>query len=141
MSDKSTDILKKINRRDGITVPDGYFEQLNRRIMAQLPELPAEEEPRRSSLWLKIRPYAYMAAMFGGIYCMMQLFDIIRHPKTDLNIESFPALTATLSNGSSQEIIYQIDDYDIIEEMINAGVTPDDLYFNDDSIVDSQDNI
>lgn len=141
MSEKSTDILKEINRRDGMTVPEGYFEQLNRRIMAQLPELPADEEPRRSSLWLKIRPYAYMAAMFGGIYCMMQLFDIIQHPKTDLNIESFPALTATLSDENSREIVFDIDDYDIIEDLINSGVTPDELLFSDDSIVDCSDNI
>ena len=141
MSDKPTDILNKINRRDGMTVPEGYFEQLNRRIMAQLPELPAAEDSRRSGLWLKLRPYVYMAAMFGGIYCMMQLFDIIRHPKTDLNIESFPVLTATLSDKNNSEMIYQIDDYDIIEDLINAGVTADELYFNDDSIVDCSDNI
>lgn len=77
-----------------------------------------------------------MAAMFAGIFCMMELFSMIKNPSADLNIENFPALTATLQNENSEfEMIYEIDEYDILDDMYNEGYTPDEIYVNDDSVI------
>lgn len=77
-----------------------------------------------------------MAAMFAGIFCMMELFSMIKNPSADLNIENFPALTATLQNENSDfEMIYEIDEYDILDDMYNEGYTPDEIYVNDDSVI------
>lgn len=61
-------IRKAIGTENPFRVPDGYFENLTSEIMNRLPEkeeLLAEkrEEP---TMWQKIRPWLYMAAMFIG---------------------------------------------------------------------------
>lgn len=134
---KSNDILKEIGRRDGMTVPENYFADFTDRMIAALPELQHDNaSSEKRTLWLKIRPYAYMAAMFAGIFCMMELFSMIKNPSADLNIENFPALTATLQNENSEfEMIYEIDEYDILDDMYNEGYTPDEIYVNDDSVI------
>ena len=49
-------------------VPEGYFDQLEERIMARLPEesrpSESEQEPARPSLWVRVRPIVYLAAVF-----------------------------------------------------------------------------
>ena len=47
------------------TTPEGYFEELEERLLAQLPdEAPAESVESRPSLWVRLRPILYLAAMF-----------------------------------------------------------------------------
>ena len=45
-------------------VPEGYFDDLEARIMAHLPEEASAEEPAvpSVSLWTRLRPIAYLAA-------------------------------------------------------------------------------
>lgn len=131
MSDQN-EILDKIGRRDGMTVPEGYFESFATRMQAMLPDLPEAEHTPRKTFWLKVRPYVYLAAMFAGIYCMMEMFSIMRGNQNGLNIESYPTLTATLGNDTMEpEIIYDVDDYEIIEDMLNEGYSADDLFVTD----------
>ena len=71
----------KFPKSDGMTVPPGYFADLRRQMMEKLPEsqpqTPVLEMPRRSSTWEKVRAYVYMAAMFAGVWCMMQMFHLM----------------------------------------------------------------
>ena len=47
------------------TTPEGYFEGLEERLLAQLPdEAPAEAVTPRPTLWVRLRPILYLAAMF-----------------------------------------------------------------------------
>ena len=68
-SDKEN-ILKKVDHRDGMTVPDGFFDDFCRRMEGQLPYNEAAESTRileaPRTLWQRVRPFAYMAAMFAG---------------------------------------------------------------------------
>lgn len=65
MSQNNLDSLKGQNP---FKVPEGYFEGLTERIMAQLPEQePIEKEPETVSLWERVRPILYLAAMFVGL--------------------------------------------------------------------------
>ncbi len=132
---QQNNILEEVGRRDGMTVPEGYFAEFTERMMAALPERQTEETaPRPKTVWLKIRPYAYMAAMFAGIYCMMQLFSMLRNPSADLNIDNFPALTANLGNDN-YDMVIEMDDYDILDDMYNQGYSATDFYFSEDSII------
>lgn len=60
-------ILRKAGTENSFRVPDGYFENLTSEIMNRLPE---KEKPtfekRESTMWEKIKPWTYMAAMFVG---------------------------------------------------------------------------
>lgn len=68
MSKVEDKILKMAGRETPFRVPDGYFENLTERIMDGLPEV--EEKPAmkpvRISMWDRVKPWVYMAAMFVG---------------------------------------------------------------------------
>lgn len=126
------DILKKINRSDGFTVPEGYFEDFAKRMTASLPEQPWENEkevrmvPR--SWWQKVRPYVYLAAMFLGIWCMMQTFDLMRPHAGEYSPENNPVIAAAMNNDVFMEEYFDaassIDDYDFYDELYSDGYTP-----------------
>ena len=67
----------------GMTVPEGYFADFAERMSSQLPERPEAECVQAppavadKSLWQKVRPYVYMAAMFAGIWLMLQMFAML----------------------------------------------------------------
>ena len=58
-------------------VPEGYFDDLEARIMAHLPEEAPAEEPAvpSVSLWTRLRPIAYLAAMFVSMNLIFRAFS------------------------------------------------------------------
>lgn len=58
-------------------VPEGYFDDLEARIMAHLPEETSAEEPAAPSvsLWTRLRPIAYLAAMFVTMNLIFRAFS------------------------------------------------------------------
>lgn len=119
------DILTKVNRNDGMTVPDGYFEDFAARMTAALPEQEWEKPKPKvlpRSVWQRVRPYLYLAAMFMGVWCMMKMFDLMR---TDsLSIENNPVLTAAIEND------HFINDYFLNEGDVSDHQLMEDLYQN-----------
>ncbi len=111
---KDSDILNKIGRKSGFQVPENYFEQFNSRMIEQLPErvLP---QPEAITLWQRLRPYIYMAAMFAGIYLMVSIF-VGEDTKTD------DVLMAE-TNAEGEEYLVEdylmssIDEYTIFETL------------------------
>lgn len=60
-------ILRKVGTGNPFQVPDGYFENFTSEVMQRLPE---KEKPafvmKEPTLWDKVKPWIYMAAMFAG---------------------------------------------------------------------------
>ena len=81
------DILEKAGHQTGYTVPEGYFDSVRSKIMANLPEY-QEAQPEKISMWTKVQPYIYMAAMFAGIWCMMKMFHMMT--SADLSLDNPP---------------------------------------------------
>jgi hypothetical protein len=52
-------------------VPENYFAQFNEEIMRRLPEKEIVK-PHTVSIWDKVKPWVYMAAMFIGFYITIQ---------------------------------------------------------------------
>lgn len=72
---RQEDILKeKVGKKLPYTVPEGYFKSLKKGVMDSLPAYPEKPKKQDISIWHRIRPYVYLAAMFAGIWCMMQVF-------------------------------------------------------------------
>lgn len=120
----------------GMTVPDGFFESFNKKMVASLPEQPWENPeplilPR--SRWQKMRPYIYMAAMFMGIWLMMKMFDMMRpaveQPRT---IENSSALMTALNNDAFYYDIMttEIDDNDLYDDLYDQGFNPSDIIYS-----------
>ena len=68
------DILSKLGKDSGFKVPENYFSDFNKQMMESLPK-PNLTPQVKPSLWVRVRPYVYMAAIFAGIWCMMRVFN------------------------------------------------------------------
>ncbi|MEE0979018.1 MAG: hypothetical protein UH625_06390 [Muribaculaceae bacterium] len=132
-------ILNDIDHRDGMTVPEGYFADFASKMAQALPEKNLAPETRKRSTWMKIRPYAYMAAMFAGIWLMMQMFSMIKSSDSHLSIENYPTVTAAIDNGHFDNSIIEIDEHEILESMFKEGFSAHDLLIDEDSINDEFD--
>lgn len=129
-----SEILNELDHRDGMTVPEGYFADFASKMAQSLPEKEVDTRAPKRTTWLRIRPYAYMAAMFAGIWLMMQMFAMIKTSQSDLNIENYPAVTAALGNDHIDSSVIEIDGREILESLYNDGFSAQDLYIMDDSI-------
>ncbi len=106
-------------KSDGRTVPEGYFDDFARRIMAQIPEEVCAKEEAKRTVWQKIRPYVYMAAMFAGVYLMMNIFTLTTGIRGATESNDTSALLAELTTPGSAAYV---------EEYVNMSVS----YFYDD---------
>lgn len=77
MKQEESEILNKLGKDAGFKVPDNYFEQFNQRMAQSLPPVTITDTAQRPSLWVRVRPYIYMAAVFAGVWCMMKVFDSV----------------------------------------------------------------
>lgn len=59
--------LKEVDKGNPFTVPENYFAQVKEEIMNRLPEK-EYTAPQPVSLWDRVKPWVYMAAMFVGLY-------------------------------------------------------------------------
>lgn len=140
------DILEKVNHKDGMTVPDGYFADFAAKMAASLPEMEWEKpQPKvlHRSVWQKIRPYIYMAAMFMGVWCMMKMFDLMKPDSAGFSIEGNPVMTAALANDHFINEYFinegEISDYQLMEDLYEAGfdVATYEEEMVDDSLYDN----
>lgn len=126
--------LDHANHSDGMKVPEGYFADFQAKMMQQLPQQPAAEEvkvlPR--SFWQRVRPYVYLAAMFAGIWCMMQMFSMIGSQQ-QINVsggsEDADASSSLLAEAAIIATSYEayvaecvdMSDYELYEQLYDEG--------------------
>ncbi len=121
------DILTRLAHRDGMTVPPGYFEHLTERIASSLPARPELAEMagpvRHRTLWQRVRPYVYMAAMFMGVWCMLKMFSLMSSPVAT-PLESNPVMAEAFSNDTfmNEYVIDDLSQWDIYDEMMEDGI-------------------
>ncbi|MCD8183261.1 MAG: hypothetical protein LUE99_09410 [Bacteroides sp.] len=77
-------ILKKVGTENSFRMPDGYFENLTSEIMERLPERekPAFEK-KEATLWERVKPWTYMAAMFVGAALIIRVASADRTPAAE----------------------------------------------------------
>lgn len=73
MKKEETNLLNRCGKENPFKVPEGYFENFAEQLMDKLPEKAPVEAPD-ITLWMRIRPWVYMAAMFCGIMLMVRTF-------------------------------------------------------------------
>ncbi len=121
------DILDRINRRSGMTVPENYFADFSAEMMSRLPEKTVESAPNvlPRSVWQRVRPYIYLAAMFCGVWLMMWLFNDISSKVDSSSMENNPILAEGFSSDQFYDYYLPdgIDQYDLLEDMYNDGVS------------------
>ena len=78
---KEDNILRKAGTGNPFRVPEHYFDNFAEELMGKLPEkepLPFSSEP---TLWERVKPWIYMAAMFCGIMLSVRIF--VGEPQKD----------------------------------------------------------
>lgn len=138
---ENRDILNQIDRRDGMTVPTGYFDSFAANMIQDLPLRNEAENPQAvilppPTLWSRIRPYVYLAAMFAGIWCMLKMFTLMSAPTdTGTVIDRNPVLAEAIGNDVfiRDYVIDDINQWDLIDEMIDDGFDASYLDMVEDS--------
>ena len=76
METKKFDILDQLGKDPGFRVPENYFEQFNEQMANSLPEITITEADAHVSMWVKMRPFIYLAAIFAGVWVMITVFNM-----------------------------------------------------------------
>ena len=61
---------KKYEKKNPFSVPDGYFEQLEDRLMEQVGK---REKHRKEGIWLLVKPYLGLTGVFYLLYLWYRL--------------------------------------------------------------------
>ncbi|MBQ4345441.1 MAG: hypothetical protein IJC40_06045 [Muribaculaceae bacterium] len=128
---EDSDILNKIGRKSGMTTPDGYFDNFVAQMTQALPEKETNiESVAPKSTWQKIRPYVYMAAMFGGVWCMIKMFTMMTPETQPLSFENNQTLAEAVSDETFVDDYYMdgVNEYDLMEDMYEDGFDIASLY-------------
>ena len=121
------DILSKLGKDSGFKVPENYFADFNTKMMESLPK-PNLTPQVKPSLWVRVRPYVYMAAMFAGIWCMMRVFN------------DMSGVTST--KAQIQAIVDGLEDEKNIDDlMMQEGLHEYDILTYEDSVDAEQSGI
>ena len=131
MKQEDSTILKKYGKNPGFKVPENYFEDFNRRMADMLPDVEITPVDIKPTMWQRLKPLAYLAAMFAGVWCMMSVFN---HFTDTSNLNTVRAVAEKLQDDKNNvdEFIMSgsVSDYDIISYedsvmMSNEGDTSD----------------
>lgn len=113
-------LIDKYGRKGPWAVPDGYFESVTSEVMSKLPEYPSAPKAVKLSTWQRMKPYVYLAAMFAGIWCMMQIFHHASNVGT-LNLDNPPEhIAAYIGEMDSDDAFLlpsSLSDIELIDEM------------------------
>lgn len=117
------DIIRKCGKKPPFTVPEGYFEEFNRRMMEQLPPQNGEtEEEVRITTWQRIKPLLYLAAMFVG---MIVCVKVVLGEHTSVSGNETMAATSLYENLIDYD---QMSDEHICTLVENTMMDSYDLY-------------
>ena len=113
MKQDDSTILKKYGKNPGFKVPENYFEDFNKRMTEMLPDVEITPVDVKPTMWQRVRPLVYMAAMFAGVWCMMQVFSNF---VTSDNLDGVRAVAEKLQDEENLDdfIMSGVSDYDII---------------------------
>ena len=98
MKHEDSTILNKYGKNPGFKVPENYFDDFNRRMADMLPDVEITPIDVKPSMWQRVKPFAYMAAMFAGVWCMMSVFS---HFTASGNLDSVRAVAEKMGDDIS----------------------------------------
>lgn len=121
MKHEDSTILKKYGKDPGFKVPENYFDDFNKRMAEMLPDVEITPVDIKPTMWQRVKPFAYLAAMFAGVWCMMSVFSHFTNPSS---MDSVRAVAEKLQ-----------DDKDNVEDFIMSGAVSDyDILSYEDSV-------
>ena len=127
MKREDSTILNKYGKDPGFKVPENYFNDFNKRMADMLPDVEITPIDIKPTLWQRVKPLAYMAAMFAGVWCMMSVFS---HFTSNSNLSSVQAVAEKLNDDKSnlEDFIMSgsVSDYDILSYEDSVAMSNDE---------------
>ena len=114
MKNEDSTILNKYGKNPGFKVPENYFADFNKRMAEMLPDVEITPVDAKPTMWQRLKPLVYMAAMFAGVWCMMSVFS---HFSNTSSLQSIKAVAEQLYDDNNvDEFIMSgsVSDYDIL---------------------------
>ncbi len=102
-------------------MPENYFEDFNKRMVEMLPDVEITPVDIKPTMWQRLKPLAYMAAMFAGVWLMMSVFS---HFTASNNLNAVRAVAEKLD-----------DDKGNVDDFIMSGVSDYDILSYEDSVM------
>jgi negative regulator of sigma E activity len=117
------EIIKKCGKGTPFRVPEGYFDDFAKKLMAHLPVedstmMESESAEPRITPWQHIKPWIYMAAMFVGmIICVRVVLGVQPENNATDNIGNITALDFDLSDFEqmSDEDLASVVEYTMMD--------------------------
>ena len=118
-------LLKKLGKENSFKVPEGYFENLTSEVMNKLPEkekVVFKEEP--VSIWTRLKPLLYMAAMFVGAALIIRVASSDRKSVADIDVAATEIETEVISDEMIDMALDRamLDDYSLYVYLSDASV-------------------
>ncbi len=114
MKNDDSTLLNKYGKNPGFKVPENYFADFNQRMAEMLPDVEITSVDAKPTMWQRLKPLVYMAAMFAGVWCMMSVFS---HFSNTSSMQSIKAVAEQLYDDNNvDEFIMSgsVSDYDIL---------------------------
>ena len=111
MKQEDSTILNKYGKNPGFKLPENYFADFNQRMTEMLPDVEITPVDAKPTMWQRLKPLVYMAAMFAGVWCMMSVFS---HFNGSGNMNSVRAVAEKMT-----------EDKDNVEDFIMSGAVSD----------------
>lgn len=96
-------MLDNINKKMPFQVPENYFENFNKDIMAMLPI--QDTQPKKVVLWKKVMPWAAVAAMFAGVLLSVTL--ALKAPNEEVGQTISNSAKQALTSSSEEDELFQ----------------------------------
>ncbi len=132
MKQEDSTLLKKYGKNPGFKVPDNYFEDFNKRMSDMLPDVEITPVDIKPTMWQRVKPLVYLAAMFAGVWCMMSVFS---HFNGSSSMSSVRAVAEKLTEDKSnlEDFIMSgaVSDYDILNYEDSVAMSNEEDATND----------
>ena len=116
MKKEESKILDKLGKNPGFKVPENYFNDFNAKLLESLPEVKITEEVK-PTMWVRVRPFIYMAAMFAGVWLMMNIFSIGKSSASSEQRAAQISAGVAVEKNADELINYgSVSDYDIMTD-------------------------
>ena len=118
-------ILKKVGTENAFHVPEGYFENFTSELMNRLPEKEKLAfEQKEPTMWERVKPWAYMAAMFVGAALIIRVASSDRKSVADIDVAATEIETEVISDEMIDMALDRamLDDYSLYVYLSDASV-------------------
>ena len=132
MKQEDSTLLNKYGKNPGFKVPENYFEDFNKRMSAMLPDVEITPVDIKPTMWQRVKPLAYLAAMFAGVWCMMSVFS---HFSGSSNMNSVGAIAEKMAEDKNnvEDFIMSgaVSDYDLLNYEDSVAMSNEEDFIND----------